>query len=105
MFSLCYVTTPTMEVAREISRHLVSNKTAACVNIIPTVTSIFQWEGQLNEEQECLLLIKTQTALVERVIAEVKAKHPYEVPEVISVAMGHGSESYLKWLTESTAIK
>lgn len=105
MFSLCYVTTPTMEVAREISRYLVSNKTAACVNIIPTVTSVFHWEGKLNEEQECLLLIKTQTALVERVIAEVKEKHPYEVPEVISVAMGPGSESYLKWLAESTTTK
>ncbi|KEG11336.1 divalent cation tolerance protein, partial [Trypanosoma grayi] len=71
MFSVCYVTTPSMEVARDLSRRLVLSKKVACVNIIPAVTSVFQWEGRVCEETECLMMVKTQTALVEEVIADV----------------------------------
>ncbi|RNF07875.1 divalent cation tolerance protein [Trypanosoma rangeli] len=102
MLSVCYVTTPSMEVARELSRRLVVGRKAACVNIIPTVTSVYQWEGSLQEESECLMMIKTQTSRVEEIVAEVTRHHPYEVPEVISVPMGPGNAEYLQWVAAST---
>ncbi|CBH10742.1 divalent cation tolerance protein, putative [Trypanosoma brucei gambiense DAL972] len=102
MFSVCYVTTPTSEVAREISRILVSSNKAACVNIVPSVTSVYRWEGQLCEEQECLMMIKTRTELLQEVIDNVKKNHPYSTPEVVSVPISSGSEEYLKWVEENT---
>lgn len=102
MFSVCYVTTPSKLVAQTISRVLVSQRAAACVNIIPSVTSIYVWDGAVQEEEECLMMIKTQTACVPQVIQLVKANHPYDCPEVISVPMGEGSEAYLSWVKQGT---
>ncbi|KAF8285249.1 putative divalent cation tolerance protein [Trypanosoma cruzi] len=102
MFSVCYVTTPSMEVARELSKQLVMGKKAACVSIIPVIQSVYQWEGRLQEESECLMMIKTRASLIEEVVADVKRHHPYDVPEIISVPMGPGSEDYLKWVADST---
>ena len=104
-FSICYVTAPSLEVAERIAAHVVTRRAAACVNILPGVTSVFQWKGKLEKESEHLLMIKTQTAVVPRLIAEVRAVHPYEVPEVISAPMGEGHVDYLKWVAESTSVE
>ena len=102
MFSICYVTTPSKVVAEKLAEHLVLGKMAACVNIIPQVTSVYEWEGKLQKDEEALMMIKTQTSLVESVVAAVKKEHPYDVPEVISVPMGEGNNTYLDWVKLST---
>uniref|UniRef100_A0A7S1VYP9 Divalent cation tolerance protein n=1 Tax=Neobodo designis TaxID=312471 RepID=A0A7S1VYP9_NEODS len=104
-FSVCYVTAPSMAVAEKIASHLVARKAAACVNILPGVTSVYTWQGKVEKDSELLLMIKTQTAVVPRLISEVRSVHPYDVPEVISVPMGAGHTDYLNWVTENTAVE
>lgn len=102
MHSVVYVTCPDQSVADEIATSLVTKKLAACVNILPSVKSVYRWEGKVESSTELLLMIKTQTALVDRLSTEVKALHPYDCPEVISVAIDGGYRPYLDWINEST---
>ena len=101
-FVSAFVTTPSMEVAKSISRALVSQKLAACVNIIPSVTSVYSWEGAVHEDSEHLLMIKTQRQRVHDLIDHVKSTHPYDVPEVIVLPIQQGNPAYLKWVADST---
>ena len=100
--SLCFITTPNMTVAENIAASLVTKKLAACVNIVPGVTSVYEWQGTLEKSQEHLLIAKTRTQLIEALISDVKKNHPYEVPEIISTPLGPGSAEYLKWVLSST---
>lgn len=102
MYSICYVTAPTMEVAKKIAHGLVSSRLAACANIVPGITSVYHWKGKIEEDSELLLMIKTQTPLVPQVIDAVRGLHPYEVPEVISVPITAGYEDYLAWIGANT---
>ncbi|CCW66580.1 unnamed protein product [Phytomonas sp. Hart1] len=103
MFSICYVTTPTMKVASSLSKILVqTHQVAACVNIIPSVVSVYQWEGELKEDTECLMMIKTQTSCIKDVVNLVKTNHPYDCPEIISIPMGEGYAPYLDWISRQT---
>lgn len=99
--SICYVTTPNEESAKKIARAVISNKLAACVNIIPNIQSIYEWEGRINEDLEYLLMIKTTTANVNELITFVRDNHPYSVAEVISVKIENGNPPYLDWVAKS----
>ncbi|XP_046736058.1 divalent-cation tolerance protein CutA isoform X1 [Diprion similis] len=99
--SVAYVTVPSNEVAKNISRGLVKNKLAACVNIIPQITSIYEWKGEINEDQEILLMIKTRTEIVDALTKFIKENHPYEVCEVISLPIHNGNKQYLDWISET----
>lgn len=99
--SICYVTTPNEESAKKIARLVISNKLAACVNIIPTIQSIYEWEGRINEDLEYLLMIKTTTANVDELTTFVRDNHPYSVAEVISVKIENGNPPYLDWVAKS----
>jgi len=88
--------------ATQISKILVEKKLAACVNIIPGVRSIFQWDGKITEEQEFLLLVKTVKGAFDQLAWAVKANHSYSVPEVIALPIQHGSEEYLSWIRDMT---
>ena len=90
------------EQAHKIAAHLVENRLAACVNIIPHIQSVYQWEGKLVREEESLLLCKTRPERFEEVRAAIRELHTYEVPEVISFDVPHGDEAYLSWLREWT---
>ncbi|KAJ8727374.1 hypothetical protein PYW07_001493 [Mythimna separata] len=104
-FSVAYVTVPTVEVARSMGHGLVKNKLAACVNVIPQITSIYEWDDQIKEDSEALLMIKTRTSEVDRLIEFVRTKHPYTVCEVISLPIQNGNPPYLKWIGESVPVK
>jgi periplasmic divalent cation tolerance protein len=86
------------EEARKIARHLVERRLAACVNIVPQITSIYHWQGRIEEGREWLLLIKTSSEMFGRVQAVIRELHSYELPECIAVDIADGSSEYLKWI-------
>jgi periplasmic divalent cation tolerance protein len=86
------------EEAERIAAALVESQTAACVNIVPGVSSIYGWKGTVERTTEWLLLIKTRRELFERVAAELRKLHSYQVPEIIALPVTAGSENYLAWI-------
>ncbi|OCT67814.1 hypothetical protein XELAEV_18039118mg [Xenopus laevis] len=96
--SAAYVTCPNDTVAKDIARGLVERKLAACVNVIPQITSIYEWKGKLEEDTEVLLMIKTRSSKVSALTEYVRSVHPYEVCEVISLPIEQGNPPYLKWV-------
>jgi len=88
--------------AERISRHLVENMLAACVNIVPRIKSVYRWQGQVESSDEWLLLIKTTVEKLPAVRDAIRSLHSYELPECISIAIDDGSAEYLAWIGEST---
>lgn len=84
--------------AKSCAKELVKQNLAGCVNVIKEVTSFYQWDGELKEDSECLLVIKTTRVNYENVELFLKANHSYDVPEIIAVPITQGSEAYLNWL-------
>jgi periplasmic divalent cation tolerance protein len=97
-----HVTMPDQDQATALARTLVNEGLAACVNVVPGVRSIYQWEGKTQEDDEVLCLIKTRPELFEKAQARILALHPYEVPEVLAFQVDDGSPTYLAWLRKST---
>jgi periplasmic divalent cation tolerance protein len=93
---------PDRESARALADALVAAHLAACVNVLAECTSIYRWKGAVEAASEVPVLIKTRAALYPQVEAFIRAHHPYEVPEVIAVAVGGGLASYLAWVAEET---
>ncbi|MDH5427172.1 MAG: divalent-cation tolerance protein CutA [Nitrospirota bacterium] len=94
------ITTGSEAEARSIARVLVEQELVACVNVLPGVRSIFRWEGQVAEEQECLLMAKTVSQAFDRVATAVKSMHSYRLPEVIALPIQQGLPEYLSWVRE-----
>jgi periplasmic divalent cation tolerance protein len=97
-----YITVPSQEVGEQIATMLVENKLAACVNIIPGVLSFYQWKGELEKDDELLLIAKTKAAIFDQLVTEVNKAHPYDVPEVIAIPIVSGSTEYLDWINAET---
>jgi periplasmic divalent cation tolerance protein len=97
-FSVCMVTAPSMAEAREIGRSLLEERLVACINLLPSVSSMYWWEGQIEEADEVLMVLKTRTQLLDRLVGRVRELHPYSVPEVLSWPLGPGNPEYLDWL-------
>jgi periplasmic divalent cation tolerance protein len=95
-------TCPDETSARRIADHLVSNQLAACVNIVPGLTSVYVWQGKTEHSAELLLIIKTRSELFSRLETAVRELHPYELPEIIAVPVTMGSTPYLDWIAQST---
>ncbi len=99
LIALC--TCPDAATASTIARRLVEERLAACVNRVEGVTSTFRWEGQVEEDTECLLVIKTVEEVYPALEKRIKAMHPYELPEIIAVPITTGATGYLRWIEES----
>lgn len=97
------VTAPSAEQAAALARALVEERLAACGNVVPGVTSIYRWEGRVHEDAEALLVLKTTRARFEALRDRVLALHPYQVPEVIALAVEAGSAPYLAWIGAETS--
>lgn len=99
---LCYVSLSPREDALAIGRALVEERLAAAVNIQEGVSSIYRWQGAIEEAAEVLLIAKTQAALVPQLCARVVALHSYECPAVVAVPICGGHPDYLAWIEEQT---
>ncbi|PNX47413.1 MAG: divalent-cation tolerance protein CutA [Thermoplasmata archaeon M11B2D] len=102
MVSVLYSTTDTLESAKMIARTLVKEKLAACVHIIPTIESIYRWQGKIEETSECVLLVKTSDRNVQSTIQKIRSLHPYEVPEIVVLPPVGGLKEYLDYVDEET---
>ena len=91
------------EEAAKIARHLVERGFAACVNIVPHVTSVFRWKDKVEEAREWLLVIKTTAGVFGEVCQAIADLHSYELPECICLAIEDGSPNYLQWIAESVS--
>lgn len=97
------VTAPDDEVAERLARSFVSAGLAACVNRVPGLLSTYRWEGEVTEDAEVLLVIKTTAGRLGQLEAAVAAEHPYETPEFVALEPAQVSASYLAWLQASVA--
>ncbi|CAD5229133.1 unnamed protein product [Bursaphelenchus okinawaensis] len=103
LFSVVYVTVPSKEVGKSIAREIINSKLAACVNIIPQLTSIYEWDGVVQEDDESMLIIKTKTGAIKDLKELVLKHHPYDVPEIITLPIEQGHEPYLEWINKQVA--
>lgn len=97
-YCVLLITTPNFKISKKIAQELVRKKIAACVNIIPKISSIYFWEDKICQDKECLLVIKTKLSNFSKLEKEVKKIHPYKVPEIIALQIKKGNVKYLKWI-------
>ena len=101
--ALLYVTAESEDQARALGRALVERRLAACANVIPRTTAIYRWEGEVREEGEAVLLVKTRADLVDAVTEAVNSLHSYDCPCVLALPVSGGSRAFLDWIAEETA--
>lgn len=99
---LFLITVPNIEEGKKIARKLVSEKLAACVNIIPKIYSIYHWKNSIEEDTEILLIAKTIEEKSTALIRKIQEIHSYDTPECIGFRIIKGSEKYLQWIKDST---
>ena len=100
---LVLTTYPDADGAETLARTLVRERLAACVNVLPRMTSVYMWEGEEQRGEEHQLFIKTRSGTFEALKARLRQLHPYEVPELIALPITHGLDAYLNWIDESTS--
>lgn len=98
-----YITAPHRDDALRIARALLEEQLIACANVLDGMTSVYRWNGQIREDREAVLILKTRTELTERVTVRVRELHPYECPCVVWWPATGGNPDYLKWIETDTA--
>lgn len=93
---------PDNESAHTIARNVVERRLAACVNVLPSVCSVYQWQGQVEEATEVTMLIKSTQDRYADLEAAIKEAHPYDVPEIIAVPVTAGLPAYRNWVLSET---
>jgi periplasmic divalent cation tolerance protein len=100
-----FCTCPDKGIAEKIARLLVEDSLAACVNILPNITSIYAWQGQIESAQEHLLFIKSMASNYSAIEMAIRNHHPYELPEIIAVPIERGLPEYINWITSCRVTK
>jgi periplasmic divalent cation tolerance protein len=95
------ITTCTEDEAESIAYSLVEGKLCACANIISGITSIYAWRGKIERSSECLVFMKTEKNLTDRLYSALLEIHSYEVPEFIVISIADGSKDYLSWISKN----
>ncbi len=95
---------PDRTAALELARELIARRLAACVNVLAECTSVYRWQGKVENATEVPVLIKTRAALYPEVETAISELHPYELPEIIAVPVGCGLADYLDWVSSETTI-
>ncbi len=104
-YIVVFCTVPNEIVGRTIADELVGCRLAACVNIVPGLTSVYRWKGKIETDVEMLLIIKTIRSKYSGLEKKIREIHPYDVPEIIALDITSGSSDYLKWISKSVSIK
>ena len=97
-----FITTGTDGEARRVAEVLLEQRKASCINIVPTVKSLFWWKDRIESDQESLLIVKGKASLLDEIVSLVKGVHSYDVPEVIALPIIGGNPDYLNWIGEET---
>jgi periplasmic divalent cation tolerance protein len=100
---LIYSTYPTPDAAEAAGAELVAARLAACVNIIPGMTSIYHWQGERRRDSETVMIIKTRASFADRVIGEARRRHPYTNPALLILPVAGGSADFIGWILSETA--
>lgn len=100
--SMIYITTSSRDEALRIGRTVVADRLAACANVLPAITSVYRWQGEIHEDGESSLILKTRSDLVERLTARVKELHSYDCPCVVALPITDGNPDFLRWIAEET---
>lgn len=98
MHALVYITTSGEEESKKIGRTIVEERLAGCVNIIPTIESLYWWKGEIEEDNESVLIAKTKVSNIRNIIKRVKEIHSYENPAILAIPIIEGSKEYLDYL-------
>ncbi len=101
MYQVTLCTCPTMVIAQNIAEQLVTEKLAACVNILPNISSVYRWQGNIVSDTEIQLFIKSKIECFDLLNDRIKQLHPYDTPEVIALNIQQGDHQYLNWINES----
>ncbi|NJD08555.1 MAG: divalent-cation tolerance protein CutA [Methylococcaceae bacterium] len=99
-YCLVFSTCPEAETANRLAHLLVEQRLAACVNLLPGITSCYRWQGAVETASEVLLMAKTATHRYGEVERAIRQHHPYELPEIVMVPIGHGLPPYLQWIAQ-----
>ena len=99
---LIYSTFPDVGSAEDVGRYLIESKLAACVNILPNMVSLYNWQGSIQKDQECVLIIKTRSSLSASVIEEGRKRHTYTTPAFLVLPIIGGFSGYIDWLMQNT---
>lgn len=102
---IIFVTAPTKDSALSLAKALLDTQLVACVNILPEITSVYNWKGAREESSEVLLLIKSREELFPELEKLIRTNHPYEVPEIVAVDVAAVSEPYAEWVCAETTKK
>lgn len=100
---LIYTTFESSDDARKVGRALVESRLAACVNIIPSMTSIYNWQGELQEAAEVVMLIKTRKCCQAQALKQAKALHPYDTPALLVIEPGMVDADFAAWIADQTS--
>ncbi|MEZ5648234.1 MAG: divalent-cation tolerance protein CutA [Alphaproteobacteria bacterium] len=101
--SLVYITIDSVSKARELGARLVEERLAACINILPGMTSIYRWQDKIETSEEVVVIAKTQTDLVDRLTQRVKSLHDYTIPCIIAIPIHGGNSDFQRWIYQETA--
>ncbi|NOQ16359.1 MAG: divalent cation tolerance protein CutA [Methyloprofundus sp.] len=104
-YQLILNTCPDFAVAQTLAKQIVENKLAACVNILPALTSVYRWQGKVETAQEHLLLIKASSTQYSKIEQFINTHHPYDVPEIIAFSIENGLPAYLQWIDSCATLK
>ena len=100
--SIVLVTAPSADVARHLARDLVTERLAACVNVVPGVMSIYAWEGKVEQADEVLMVIKTRRSRYGALEQYVRMHHPYDTPEIVELPADRVTPAYWAWVMHET---
>jgi len=102
---LIYTTLESVDDAKRIGRALVESKLAACVNILPAMTAIYEWQGELQEAGEVVMLIKTRKARQAEALARAKELHPYDTPALLVIEPSEVDDDFAAWIAGQTGVR
>ena len=104
-YVVLYCTTGSVDEASNIAEHLVGNHMVACVNVIPSIRSIYWWNNKVHQDNEALMVIKTEESRIPEIERSIRQLHSYETPELIALPIEYGMPEYLEWMAKSLSVR